>query len=537
MRSPIWLAPALLAAFLILPARGDDSKPITVESLLGRLADPSWLAEPPAAGERSFQFSSYDRATKLEGGEIVAPFANGDRGHYLRVEGEGANREWVLADAKGPGYVSRIWSANPDGELRIYIDGAEEPALAAEFAAITDGEVEPFSAPFGHDASRGRNLYFPFPFEKSIKITTTKGDQYYQVNVTTYAAGTKVESYSPEVLKRAAGAIAEARSKLTAPVAPAERAPGTAVVSMGGAGSGMLDFPEVPGDRGRRVAMLRARLDREGLDDDAVADVLARTLLTITFDGADEPQVAAPLGDFFGSGPGLNPFRTAMTEVDADGTMTARWPMPFRRSARIEMHRPDERPQSLSLEAVVVPDPRAAEELTFHARWRQRDDVQTVKAGGALDWPALRVSGGSGRYVGLALNLFNPTPAWWGEGDEKVYVDGEPFPSTFGTGTEDYFGYAWSNPSTFTDSPFHAQSRCDGPGTKGNTSVLRVQTLDSIPFAESLAFDLEIWHWEAVKVQYATLAYFRRSIASRARSRPRRLRSEARPPARSSPRT
>lgn len=33
---------------------------------------------------------------------------------------------------------------------------------------------------------------------------------------------------------------------------------------------------------------------------------------------------------------------------------------------------------------------------------------------------------------------------WWGEGDEKFFVDGERFPSTFGTGSEDYIGYAWA---------------------------------------------------------------------------------------------
>lgn len=32
---------------------------------------------------------------------------------------------------------------------------------------------------------------------------------------------------------------------------------------------------------------------------------------------------------------------------------------------------------------------------------------------------------------------------WWGEGDEKFFVDGEKFPSSFGTGSEDYIGYAW----------------------------------------------------------------------------------------------
>ena len=83
------------------------------------------------------------------------------------------------------------------------------------------------------------------------------------------------------------------------------------------------------------------------------------------------------------------------------------------------------------------------------------------------------------------MNIFNPTPAWWGEGDEKIYVDGEPFPSTIGTGTEDYFGYAWGDNHPYAN-PFHAQTRCDGPGSKGNTSNIRYQILDSVPFQKSV---------------------------------------------------
>lgn len=435
-------------------------------------------------------------------GKLVEPFANADRGHYLRVEGEGEAREWVLAEAEGPGYVSRIWSADPAGELRIYVDGAARPALAADFAAIADGQVEPFSAPFGHDASRGRNLYFPFPFAKSIKVTTTKGGQYYQVNVTTLAPGAAVESYSPAVLKRAAGAIAEARRKLVA--APA---PSTAPAGFGeGGDTASWEIPEVPGHPPRMITALQCEIEKDGLDEAAVAEILARTLLLIRFDGAAEPQVAVPLGDFFGTGPGLNPFRTAISEVREDGVMLSRWPMPFRKTAKVALHRMGGLGARFRLGVDVVDDPAAGRKLTFHARWLQRDDVATAKSAGTLDWPALRISGGPGRFVGLLCNIYNPTTAWWGEGDEKVYVDGEAFPSTFGTGTEDYFGYAWGDSRPYM-SPFHAQTRCDGPGSKGNTSNLRLQVLDSIPFADSLKFDLELWHWEATKVQFATVAY------------------------------
>ena len=234
-----------MLAMMARPLRAADET-VTVETLLRRMTDTRWLAVPPAPGERTVQFSSYDRASRLENGKIVHPFANGDSGHYLRVEGEGNRREWVLAEAQGPGYVSRIWSANPAGELRIYIDGATIPALAAPFAAITNGEIEPFVAPFGHDASRGRNLYFPFPFAKSIKITTTKGDQYFQVSVTTLPPNTKVESYSAEVLKRADLMLAETRRDLLETH--------TAIAE--------IPFPKQfrPGDRAGQIGDAEARL-------------------------------------------------------------------------------------------------------------------------------------------------------------------------------------------------------------------------------------------------------------------------------------
>ena len=49
------------------------------------------------------------------------------------------------------------------------------------------------------------------------------------------------------------------------------------------------------------------------------------------------------------------------------------------------------------------------------------------------------------------LHLINYHRGWWGEGDEKIYVDGEDFPSHFGTGTEDYYGYAWCRPEEFAE--------------------------------------------------------------------------------------
>ena len=50
---------------------------------------------------------------------------------------------------------------------------------------------------------------------------------------------------------------------------------------------------------------------------------------------------------------------------------------------------------------------------------------------------------GRGYYVGTVYSVRTRSPAWFGEGDEKIYIDGEERPSIRGTGTEDYFLSAW----------------------------------------------------------------------------------------------
>jgi hypothetical protein len=122
------------------------------------------------------------------------------------------------------------------------------------------------------------------------------------------------------------------------------------------------------------------------------------------------------------------------------------------------------------------------------------------------DWNYLTAKG-KGVFAGVAFFLDNPTTDWWGEGDEKIYVDGETFPSHFGTGTEDYYGYGWSSPKLFTHA-YHSQARCDGPGNYGRTSVNRFDILDRIPFTKSFKFDMELWHWKDCKVNMALTAYY-----------------------------
>ncbi len=114
---------------------------------------------------------------------------------------------------------------------------------------------------------------------------------------------------------------------------------------------------------------------------------------------------------------------------------------------------------------------------------------------------------GRGVYAGDAVVVLNTADAWWGEGDEKIYVDGETFPSSFGTGTEDYFGYAWSRPELFAH-PLIAQPAGAGNFHPGMTVNMRYRILDAIPFKESIRADIELWHWVKTVIDYGVTSYY-----------------------------
>ena len=73
----------------------------------------------------------------------------------------------------------------------------------------------------------------------------------------------------------------------------------------------------------------------------------------------------------------------------------------------------------------------------FYAQYRQEYPVAHGRDYVVLD------TKGKGHYVGTVLAVRTRSPAWFGEGDEKIYLDGEATASIWGTGTEDYFLSAW----------------------------------------------------------------------------------------------
>jgi hypothetical protein len=487
--------------FLICSAPLAHGAAVTFESLLREMTDMAALTRMPDPAYTCRQFSSYDpRATDPAVLTDENWFANADRGHFLREEDGPNGREYVLMDAEGPGAIVRIWSANPGdaGNIRIYFDGADQPALDLRMDAMLGGKETRFPAPIAGVRAKGWNSYLPLPYAKHCKITTTKKDYYYHVNYRTYAPGTEVVTFDPAAAEGQLELIQATAEKLANPADQASLedpvVPYATVATLNPESELMplrLQGPAAIGE-------IRCAVKAEDME-----DALRACLLEITFDGAETPSVQAPLGDFFGTAPGINAFESLPCGVLADNTLYAHWVMPFRESASIQVTSFSKQPIDIALQVRTGNYEWSGESLYFHAKWRFESGIATRPR---RDWNYVTVEG-QGRFAGCMLHIANPVPQWWGEGDEKIYVDGEKFPSHFGTGSEDYFGYAWCDTALFSNA-YHNQPRCDGPGNMGHTCVSRFHIIDSIPFTQSLRFDMEVWHWAETVVDQAAMAYW-----------------------------
>ena len=172
--------------------------------------------------------------------------------------------------------------------------------------------------------------------------------------------------------------------------------------------------------------------------------ILRSVVLEIFWDDAATPAVSAPLGDFFCQPLGrLYSFENELFSNPEGKSLNCCIPMPFRKAARIILRNESDTPLShifydVDLTLGDVHDDHA---LYFHAAFSR----QTPPVG--QDFTILPQLHGRGRFLGASLGvLSNPLygDTWWGEGEVKVYLDGDTAnPTLVGTGTEDYIGTAW----------------------------------------------------------------------------------------------
>ena len=465
-------------------------------------------------------------------------FANADIGHYLRSELTPRGTEFVMAEVEGPGAIVRLWSANAGRRVwRVYLDGKPEPVIEAKGKNLLDGLKGGLPEVFSDKRNFGYNLYLPVPFQNGCKVTVSFPSgkdrerpplMYYHVDIRTFPPETKVQTFTWDLAAADLEKVQDAVSLLARPRSQfsdeedtdrhTEELPAGAKTGLSILGPGAI----------RELKIVVEADSKKELD-----EFLVKSLLAITFDNAAAPQVRSPLGEFFGAGPGLVPYQSLPLAMEKDqnrAVLTSRWIMPFLSEAGIYLTNLSEAGARVTLEATTSEWDWGKDSLFFHAGYRAWEKIPTRPESDIT----LLSAQGPGRYVGTELNVRNHLEHfWWGEGDEKVYVDGENFPSIFGTGTEDYFGYAWCVQWFRFNHAYHGVPKDSRvwlvvPQTaslmglfpwgfvlldkvvpiKDTTSQYRWHIIDDIPFEKSIQFDLEVLHHRKTVVDMAAVAFW-----------------------------
>lgn len=187
--------------------------------------------------------------------------------------------------------------------------------------------------------------------------------------------------------------------------------------------------------------------------DDRSPEMLRGLRLEMFWDGATTPAVSTPLGDFFGVGLGrMARLQSALFASPEGRSFTCYAPMPFRSGARITVTNDSGRDLGLLFYDVdcTLGDEHGPDVAYLHAHWRRESPTTLMR-----DYELLPRVEGRGRLLGVNVGVIANTSryfrSWWGEGEVKIFLDGDTDqPTLCGTGTEDYIGTGWTQ-GQYTD--------------------------------------------------------------------------------------
>jgi hypothetical protein len=160
------------------------------------------------------------------------------------------------------------------------------------------------------------------------------------------------------------------------------------------------------------------------------------------WEGQPHPSLECPIGDLFGFAHGrITAYHSAVHSVGPTGGRNLWLPMPFTARAKFTFTNESEKAIPLFYQiGYTVGDKHPADVGRLHVLFRRENPTTEKK-----DFELLPQRRQKGRFIGSIIGIRNLHPdQWWGEGEIKVYMDGDQeYPTIVGTGSEDYVGLAW----------------------------------------------------------------------------------------------
>jgi hypothetical protein len=445
--------------------------------------------------------SSYDRS----GGND-----DGFSGKYSFIRKEPGGL--VIADLEGPGAIYRIHTPTPtDDIVEFYFDGQAAPGLRLKLSELFDGTRAPFLAPLAGSGVGGYTSYVPLTYKRSCKIVVkAETFQFYDINYAVFPEDVPIETYLDPPgadflarVEKAAAVLRRAGTDISDALVP----PGTPISTK------TVKARLAPGKRaalfetsepGRIVGL---RLGPAAAFAGSNRDILIRAY----WDGAAEPAIDCPVGDFFGYSFGDPAVRSLMLGTTDEGVDYFYFPMPFERGARIELVSEKAAGASaapgVDIEAEIVSAPvgKTTGEGRFYARWRREDPCTQGQP-----YTYLRTTG-RGHVVGVILQaqgLETGSTSFF-EGDDRAVIDGEL--AVPGTGSEDSFNGGWYDvPGRWETRTSLPLSGClDYKKPQARTGGYRFFLTDSYAYGRSIDYTIEHGpEGNAVPTDYASVVFF-----------------------------
>ena len=215
-------------------------------------------------------------------------------------------------------------------------------------------------------------------------------------------------------------------------------------------------------------------------------------VLRMYWDDSEEPAVEAPLSDFFGAGFGRRlELKSVPVQVEGGDGYNCYWPMPFFKRGLI---------------TATNESSKNVRSFYYHIDYTEGDELDATTAyfcaqynqafPEKLDEDYLIADiEGQGHYVGTVMSVRSRSPFWFGEGDVRIYIDGDTTPTIQGTGTEDYFLMAWG--LSEAQFPYYGCTymSADFEDLGAEYSLYRWHIADPVRFGQSMRFEIEHTGW------------------------------------------
>ena len=321
----------------------------------------------------------------------------------------------------------------------------------------------------------------------------------YHIGYRSYEEGTKVQTFTMEEAMRLGSKMDRTVTLLKNPPSYQEGQLWQAMQSLESGKRMTLTLPE--GTNAVRNLVIRVN------GGSRYAQLMRGLIVKMTFDG--KQTVWIPLSDFSGGGIGACAVNSWYLSADGKGRSECRYIMPYRETASIEIENLSSQTAEVRIEARVSEWIWHTNTCYFHGSWRQEAGLQTgsdYDSNDNREWLFSELSG-RGVYKGDILTLYNYRDTWYGEGDEKIYIDEENFPSHFGTGIEDYYNTSFAPVEVF-HTPFGGAVRADNESSFGYNTWLRSRNLDGITFNTSLRFYFELLGWAPATVLFSSTVFW-----------------------------